>query len=290
MIRLLTLVLLTGAISAQADPYQAPQEAPVGTAQASDAAPKDLLPEPPPLPPGKATLIGGTLVKFDRVRDELTVQPFGSSKAKIKILIDERTHIYRGETLISQRDLRAGQRIYLDTLPDRSSVLARNIRIGTLPTEGESTGQVVDYDHNSGELTLNETLSSKPVRLRLAPDASFLEQGKRTAAGALLPGSLVEVRFSPGLNNGEPTVHEVSLLAIPGSAVTFVGRVTFLDVSSGMLGLTDPRDKKSYEIYFSSSARVNGRLEVGADVTVSAVFESNRYVAKAIIVTSRGGN
>src|SRR5690348_15128886 len=53
--------------------------------------PNSLLPNPPAMPKGKATLIGGTISNMDRVRDQITVRPFGGSD--MKILFDGRTQI-----------------------------------------------------------------------------------------------------------------------------------------------------------------------------------------------------
>ncbi len=46
-------------------------------ARSSDDNPYDPLLEPPPLPKGKTTLIGGIATNVDHVRNRMTVQPFG---------------------------------------------------------------------------------------------------------------------------------------------------------------------------------------------------------------------
>ena len=77
--------------------------------------------EPPPLPKTKPTLIGGTAARVDHVRNLLTIQPFGGGQ-KIKVFIDERSHIYRdgGETTVL--GIRKGDRVYADTMLRRARV------------------------------------------------------------------------------------------------------------------------------------------------------------------------
>ena len=67
---------------------------PVPTPEATDVVidPASLLPDLPKLPDAKASLIGGTVGRLDRVRDQITVQIFGGGK--MKIFFDPRTHIY----------------------------------------------------------------------------------------------------------------------------------------------------------------------------------------------------
>src|ERR1700756_5710279 len=55
--------------------------------------PASLLPALPELPRSKPSLIGGTIDKLDRVRDQITVRVFGGGK--MKIAFDPRTHIYQ---------------------------------------------------------------------------------------------------------------------------------------------------------------------------------------------------
>src|ERR1035441_9356104 len=67
------------------------------------ADPASLLPDLPPVPRAKATLIGGTVERLDRVRDQLTVRVFGGSR--MNILFDPRTRVYRGGAEATLADL-----------------------------------------------------------------------------------------------------------------------------------------------------------------------------------------
>src|SRR5690348_2165945 len=114
--------------------------------------PASLLPDLPPVPPAKATLVGGTIEKLDRVRDQITVSVFGGGR--MKVLIDPRTRILlAGTTTASISDLRQGQRVYVDTILDGNTVFARSIRLKASATVGESQGTVLKYRPDRGELT-----------------------------------------------------------------------------------------------------------------------------------------
>src|SRR5262249_45097583 len=65
--------------------------------------------EPPPLPKTKPTLIGGTAARIDHVRNLLTIQPFGGGQ-KVKMFIDERTHVYRNGQATTVLGIRKGDR------------------------------------------------------------------------------------------------------------------------------------------------------------------------------------
>jgi hypothetical protein len=119
--------------------------------ESSDAIavdPASLLPELPPLPNAKATLIGGTIGRLDRVRDQVTLNIFGGGHATV--LFDPRTKVYRGSKEISIADIREGERAYLDTILDGSTVFARAIRLSGASAMGESEGVVLKYRPERG--------------------------------------------------------------------------------------------------------------------------------------------
>src|SRR5947209_20065720 len=89
----------------------------------------DLLPEMPSSPRGKATLIGGRMTKLDRVRDEITMQPFGGRNPKV--LFDGRTQIYRDGKKVPPSELRGGEKSYVHMVLECETLFAKNIRILT---------------------------------------------------------------------------------------------------------------------------------------------------------------
>ena len=238
----------------------------------------------PPLPGGRVTLLGGTIQKVDHIRDRLILQVFGGGRTTV--LFDERTRVFRDGKSATLDDLKSGERTYVDTTLDGTQIFARNIRIaGQLPT-GQSSGQIVDFRPGSGELIMRDTISPEPVKMRLASDAVIL-QGDRTARPEeLKPGTLVTLAFAP-VNGGAPMVRQISILASPGAAFIFSGRIEHLDLRRGLLVMVDPRDNKSYEVYFDPSARHLARdLKQGVDVTVQATFDGRRYQSREIAVNS----
>ncbi len=238
----------------------------------------------PPLPGGKVTLLGGTIQKVDHIRDRLILQIFGGGRTAV--LFDERTRVFLDGKSATLDDLKAGERTYVDTTLDGTQIFARNIRIAVQGPTGQSSGQIVDFRPGSGELIVRDAISPEPVKMRLASNAVIL-QGDRTAGPAdLRQGALVTLSFTPG--NGEaPIVRQISILALPGAAFIFSGRIEHLDLRRGLLVVVDPRDNKSYEVYFDPTARHLARdLRLGADVTVQATFDGRRYQSREIAVNS----
>lgn len=297
MIRLLSsLAVLVGLACAQS-PASSPPLAKSATDEAASAnalspnaiSPKNEgsarpLPDVPPLPAGKATLLGGTIQSVDHVRDRLVLQVFGGGRTAV--LFDERTRVFRDGKSASLDDLKGGERAYVETTLDGTAIFARSVRIVAQGPTGQSSGQIVDFRPESGELIVRDTISPIPVKMRLAGNAVIL-QGDRTARPAeLRPGTLVTLAFAPGKGEA-PIVRQISILASPGAAFVFAGRIEHLDLRRGLLVLVDPRDNKSYELYFDPTVRRLTRdLRQGADVTVQTSFDGTRYQSRDITVNS----
>ncbi len=248
-----------------------------------------LLPSLPPLPQGKATMLGGKINKLDRVREELTLQVFGGGHTKI--LFDGRTHIYfNGMNTGHRRDLRDGQRVHLDTVSDGTNVFATNIYIlDSSGSVGESYGQVLDYKADSTELILNDSLSATTLRLKLLSSTTLRYHDRPISPAEIRPGSLVSVTFA-AQSDGRGIAREISVLAEPGDVFELTGRVVHLDLRAGLLVVRDLLDQKSYEIIFNSSLVPSGnRLQEGTNVTISIAFDGTRYTAKALTVNPSAG-
>ena len=244
--------------------------------------PASLLPDLPSLGPAKATLVGGTVERLDRVQDRLTLKVFGGGK--MKIVFDPRTRIYRDGTPASAADLRPGDRVYVDTILDGSTVFARNIRLRSTAPTGESQGVIVSY--RRGELTMRDQLSPHSVTVRLSPSTRIVKGDKTSSANELVPGTLIAVKFG-AQQDGRDLAKEVSVLAVPGSSFTFAGEVINLDLRTGLLVLNSSTDRKTYEIYLDQAAgTVDDNLRQGAQVSVIARFDGDRYVARNVTVSS----
>lgn len=246
--------------------------------------PASLLPDLPALPPAKASLIGGTIQKVDRIRDQLTIQVFGGGK--MKVAFDPRTHIYQGSTQASAPDLHPGDRVYVDTILDGSTVFARNIRLAKAAAGGTSQGVVMSYRSDKNELIVRDLLSPDPVKLRLTTNTQIRQDGRAAFASQLVPGTLVDVSFAAQKDDRD--AQQVSILAVPGADFTFAGQVTALDLRIGLLVLTSLTDHKSYEIYLDPSVvSFDERLHPGAEVTTVATFDGSRYAARTLTVNSK---
>ncbi len=247
--------------------------------------PASLLPDLPPVPRAKATLIGGTVERLDRLRDQLTLRVYGGGR--MNVWFDPRTRVYRGGAEATIADLREGDRVYFDTILDGSTVFARTIRIKTTPALGESEGIVLKYRSDRGELTMRDAISPAPVHVRLNSSTQFLQGDRAVPASTLVDGSLVGVKFNSE-GNGHDVAREISILALPGTPYTFVGEVVHVDLRTNLLVIKSSTDRKTYEVYLDPSVVTDERLHAGAVVTVVANFESSRYLARNLTIDSQG--
>lgn len=292
--RLAVMTLLSGLAYAQVSSSMAPVNpaANIGTegssmsAQGSDITidPNSLLPNVPAVPKGKATLIGGTISRLDRVRDQVMIKPFGGHD--MKVLFDGRTQIWRDGAKASTLDLKIGEKAYIDTVLDGTTIFAKNIRVVSKGTVGESRGQIVEFDRSRSEVTLNDSLAANSFKVKIGPGTKIINGGKETSTNALIAGTLVAVEFTP-TPDGIASAQQISVLAQPGTSFTFFGKVMYLDMHKGQMAIVDPRDKKNYDVYFDpSTVRINGDLQLDSEVTVSAAFDGSRYSTSAILVNN----
>jgi hypothetical protein len=244
----------------------------------------DPLMEPGEIPKGHVTLVGGTATKVDRLRNRVTLQPFGGGK-KMTVRFDERSHIYRDGRETTVTGIKQGDRVYADTMLLGPVIFARNIRVLTISGPAEARGQVTQYDQRSGRVTLVDDLTRQPVQFTISPETVFKGQGNAQASAQdILPGSLLDVQFSPGHGrSGE--AREIAVLARPGANYVFAGRVTNLDLRSGTISVDNQTDSKNYDLRFDP-ARIEQReqLRIGAEVTVRATYDGHVYKASDVTV------
>jgi hypothetical protein len=300
VIRWLPAVVIVVGVACAQSPSSSPSPSPlVAETGANDAAMNTITPnaiapgdassahaqlEIPPLPSGKTTLIGGTIERVDHVRDRLVLQAFGGQRTAV--LFDERTRVFRDGKTTSVDDLKNGERAYVDTSLDGVNIFARNIRISASGPTGQSSGQIVAYRPKTGELIVRDEISPEPVTMRVASNTVIVHGDRNVQANELRPGTLVTLAFSP--RSGElPVVQQISILASPGTVFYFTGRVDHIDLRRGLLVITDPRDNKSYDVYFDPASRHTAReLRPGVDVIVQATFDGSRYQSRQITVNS----
>ncbi len=246
--------------------------------------PASLIPDLPPIPKQNATLIGGTIEKLDRVRDQIVVRTFGGGT--IKICFDPRTHFFRGRADGNAYDLKPGDRVYVDTQLDGDTIFARNIRVSDTTSAGEGQGTVISYRSDNGELLLSDALSPRAIKVRITPETRILQGDHNVAAYDLENGALVSVKFGPQ-QNGAEVAREVSILALPGSSFTFAGQVTAINLRLGIIVITSSTDHKSYEIYVDPSLLpADDSLHEASNITVLARFDGRHYVASNLTVNA----
>lgn len=254
-------------------------------AQPSDSSivvdPITLLPDLKPIPTTKATLVGGTIGKLDRVRDEIIVDVYGGGRQKI--LFDPRTRFYAAGKETTFADLHEGERVYLDTVLDGDTVFARSIRLKTGGALAESQGVVVRYRADRGDFTMRDSISPSAIRVRMTPSTRVIQGDRSVSANALMQGSLIAVKFTPE-GNGREVAREISILAQPGVRYTFVGQLIHLDLRTGLMVLNSSTDHKTYEIHFDPRTTPDENLQLGTTVTVVTNLEGWRYVAKRVTV------
>jgi hypothetical protein len=245
----------------------------------------DPLLQPPPLPPGKPTLVGGSVAKIDRIKQEISLKPFGGGS--MKVFFDERTHIYRDGVETTQLGIHKGDRVYVDTLSDGGHVLAKSIRVQTAMQSADARGQLMGY--RDGQIQMRDELTSLPISFDVTGN-TIIRRGKAAGSSSdLLPNSLVEVRFAPkSADHG--VAREIIVLASPGSKFTFAGKVTHVDMSAGVVALTNRSDNRSYEVAFNPAIREYENIGVGTDVTITATFDGARYNAQSLAITRGGDN
>lgn len=267
----------------QTQPAQSPPPQSSNSPQPSSAASKeahDSLLDLPPLPKKRVTLIGGTIEKIDNVQDQLIIRVFGGSKMRMNF--DPRTHFYFNSNPAAQRELKTGQRVYVDTMLNQGKIFARSVWIETAPVIGDGRGQIVDYEAGDGLLTVRDELSTQELKFHVSP-STVVRQGTQTASlNDLTPGSLVTLRFGPPQGR-YATVQEISLLAKPGSTFSFFGKITFLDLASRTLAIDNRNDEKNYSISLDTVPQsIIRTLHQGMEVGISAVFDGSHYVARSI--------
>jgi len=246
-------------------------------------------PEPgdiPRLPRGKTTIFGGSIRNFDPVRDQFTLSVVG--QRSMRILFDERTLVFRDGTKIRLRDLGPEQHASIETTLDGDNVFAVSIHILSEYGDGQYEGRVVSYNPSTGVLLIDASASREPFRAIVSSNTQFLRTGQHDFASIasgpsdLEPGSLVSIKFQ-ARTPGQAVANTITVLAIPGSSFSFSGNVASIDLHSGSMMLTDPRDQKNYQILFNPVLFPEGRaLRPGNHVIVTASFNGSAFVASAI--------
>ena len=284
LLQLSVLLALGGCMNAQSQPAPVPSNSNEPAKTSSTTAPPaahDPLLDLPPLPKKKVSLIGGTVAKLDPIQNQVTVQTFGG-KQKMRLGFDVRTRFYRDGQASNQRELKPGQRVYVDTQLEGTRIFAKTIWIETQAPVGDARGQVMSYDPGAGTLTLRDELSAEPTKFQLDPNTVVRQDKETRSVADLKPGTLVSLTFgAPGRERG--AVREINVLAQPGSSFSFFGKITYIDLSRRLIAIANDPDSKTYDIYLEAlPTSVLRDVHQGSEVGISAVFDGSRYVARSI--------
>jgi len=237
----------------------------------------DPLLDLPPLQHEKVTLIGGVVVRLDEVMNHMVFQPFGT-KQKMQVHFDTRTHFYLDGKPITEREVKQGQRIYLDTQLNGDRVFAKTIWIRSYAESGVGRGQITDFDAGHRVVTVRDELSNQPLRLKLAPNATIRKGSQTGSESDLVQGALVGIEFG-----AQRELRAITILATPGSTFAFSGRVTFVDLSQKMIAIDNHSDGKKYDVSMEAIApSILRQIREGENVSVSTVFDGTRYSARSV--------
>lgn len=109
----------------------------------------DPLLDLPPLPHNQVTLIGGVVASLDEVMNRMSLHPFGSNQ-KMEVRFDTRTKFYQDGKPISYRDIKQGQRVYVDTMLNGSKVSRRAYGSRAAPTAALGAGRLLTSMRSAG--------------------------------------------------------------------------------------------------------------------------------------------
>lgn len=240
----------------------------------------------PPLPDGVRTVLGGVIRDIDPVRDQFKLKVFGGGKL-VKIFFDPRTRVFRDGKRIPLSELKSAEHASVETTLDGSDIYAVSIHMLSRAPEGECQGQVLDFDPGNGKLTVSTALTREPIKLVVPRGTPVFRKGEamfvsaHTGASGLVSGDLVSIKFKSG-EDGSGVATQIAILATPGSSFVFSGNISDLDLHSGMLVVTDPRDNTTYLLHFNPRLFSSENLHLGDHVRVTARFNGRQYEASEI--------
>jgi len=236
----------------------------------------------PPLPKGTVSLIGGTVMKLDPIRDRIVLRAFGGRD--VNLSFDVRTKVLREESAVSTREIRPGTRIYADTTLLNGRIFAKTIRIDPKTAPGEANGQVTAYDSNARKLRIRNALAAEPLEVQINPDTTIRNGEKTVEPSQLVVGTLVHVTFRAKADRTS-LAQQIDILAQPGSTFTFAGKMTFVDLRAGYVAIADQTGANTYEVAVDHlTPGVKSQLKEGSDVVVHAKFDGQKYQAQTIEV------
>ena len=140
----------------------------------------------------------------------------------------------------------------------------------------------MDFDSGHRTVTVRDELSDQPVRMQLTPSTTVRKGNQRGSESDLVQGALVSMEFG-----AQRELRAITVLATPGTTFAFAGRVTYVDLSQKLIAIDNRSDGKKYDVSVEAIApSVLRQVREGQEVTVSAVFDGERYAARSLDVTA----
>jgi hypothetical protein len=276
MTRWIYLAFLAASLcaAAQAPASGAPSDDPQTSADVQGLLPHSEL-------NGKATLIRGVLKQLDPIHDQLLIRVFGGKD--IRIAFDPRTELLHENTRTSLSQIPAGSVVSVDAVMNDGKLFARSVRVAAAGT-GELTAQVVRYDAAKNRLVLRDPGSPEDIGLQVTSSTTVLNHGQAASPQALSPGMLVRIKFVPASRSAT----NIEVLAARGNEFTFAGRVISVDLRSRQVALSNQSDQTVRELSTTSLDPTSLRLlREGADVSIQAEFDGDRYNARTVTLVPR---
>lgn len=272
---------LTGSAIAQG-PQQAASSEPDPPA-ATHLKPLAVIPA---IPKGTSTILGGSIRDIDPVLDRFMLHIVGEKP--MRILYDQRTQLFVDGKRISLNQLRPSEHASVQTTLDGTSVFAISVHILSQLQQGDFSGQVVSYDPTSGNLEVAGNGGGDPLRLRVSSNTTFERKGQANSSstpagpGDLQPGSLISLQFDPD-GKGRASATRITVLATPGSRFVFTGNLVALDMHTGTMMVSDPRNDQTYQIDFNPASLSSiQNIHPGQHVRVDAEYDGTRYLADSV--------
>src|SRR5260370_8673415 len=119
----------------------------------------------------------------------MTVDLCGGQRMRVRF--DERSHIFRDGVETTGLGIKKGDRVYVDTMLDKSYIFARNVHVVTASAPADARGQLLGYPGKDGVIAIQDELSSQPVRFRGDGATAFKRHGPKTSAAHLSPATLI---------------------------------------------------------------------------------------------------
>jgi hypothetical protein len=244
------------------------------------SAPADDDISPPRKLDSKVGLVRGVVKNIDPIHDQLIIRAFGGRD--VRIAFDGETKLFSENSDVHLTSLPVGTVVSVDTLIDNGKLFARSVRTGK-SNSAELSGQIVRYDPTRSQLTLRDPVSPESISVRVGANTKVINKGKVVSLTDLSDGTLVRVWFS----STEHTASQIEILAERGSSFTFAGRIVALDLRTRVLSLSNDTDQSLRELAFSSlDSSSLPLLKEGADVTVQAEFDGDKYNIRKVTVLS----